>query len=205
MRKIITIGREFGSGGRLLGRTLAEYLGIAYYDKEIITEIANRTQLSEDYVKNVVESHPSPLLPVTVGRSFNPMGNPMFQITQSVYAEQTKIIKEMAENSDCVIVGRCADYILREMNPWKIFVYASMESKMERHRARDPEVRSLTDKELRQKIIQMDKGRAKYYEFYTGNKWGDKVNYDVCINTSGIDIKAHVPHIAHMYECMEVR
>ena len=137
--RIITVGREFGSGGRELGRRLADYLHIAYYDKEIITEIAKRTKLSEEYVHNVVEHHPYPLLPITIGRSFNPMGNPMFQITQAVYAEQTKILKEMGEQSDCVIVGRCADYILRDDKPFRIFVYADMESRIKRCQSRAPE------------------------------------------------------------------
>ena len=198
--KIITIGREFGSGGRELVRILADYLQIAYYDKEIITEIAKRTKLSEEYVHNVVEHHPYPLLPITIGRSFNPMGNPMFQITQTVYAEQTKILKEMGEQSDCVIVGRCADYILRDDKPFRIFVYADMESRIRRCQARAPEGENLTDKEMKQKIQAIDKGRSKYYEFYTGLKWGDKANYDFCINTANLDIKEAVPHIAHLFD-----
>ena len=198
--RIITVGREFGSGGRELGRRLADYLHIAYYDKEIITEIAKRTKLSEEYVHNVVEHHPYPLLPITIGRSFNPMGNPMFQITQSVYAEQTRIIKEMAETSDCVIVGRCADYILRDIKPWRLFVYADMDSRIRRCYARAPEGENLTDKEMKQKILSVDKGRQKYYEFYTGNKWGDMTNYDFCINTSNLIIKDAIPHIAHLFD-----
>ena len=198
--RIITVGREFGSGGRELGRRLADYLHIAYYDKEIITEIAKRTKLSEEYVHNVVEHHPYPLLPITIGRSFNPMGNPMFQITQAVYAEQTKILKEMGEQSDCVIVGRCADYILRDDKPFRIFVYADMESRIKRCQSRAPEGENLTDKEMKQKIQSIDKGRAKYYEFYTGLKWGDKANYDVCINTTNLNIKDAVPHIAHLFD-----
>ena len=194
--RIITVGREFGSGGRELGRRLADYLHIAYYDKEIITEIAKRTKLSEEYVHNVVEHHPYPLLPITIGRSFNPMGNPMFQITQAVYAEQTKILKEMGEQSDCVIVGRCADYILRDDKPFRIFVYADMESRIRRCHARAPEGEHLSDKEMKQMIQKVDKGRAKYYEFYTGEKWGDKSSYDLCINTSNVVIKELVPHLA---------
>ncbi len=200
MNKVITVGRQFGSGGRELGRRLADYLQIAYYDKEIVEEIAKRTSLSEEYIHNVVEHHPYPLLPITIGRSFNPMGNPMFQITQSVYAEQTNIIKEMAENSDCVIVGRCADYILRDIKPWRLFVYADMDSRIRRCYARAPEGENLSDKEMRQKILSVDKGRQKYYEFYTGNKWGDMTNYDFCINTSNLIIKDAIPHIAHLFD-----
>ena len=91
---VITLGREFGSGGRELGRRLADHLQIAYYDKEILSEIAKRTQLTEEYVHNVVEHHPYPLLPITIGHSLYP--DMTFQIQQSVYVEQSNIIKEMA-------------------------------------------------------------------------------------------------------------
>lgn len=129
MKRIITIGREFGSGGRELGRRLSE---------------------------------------------------------------------EMALKSDCVIVGRCADYILKEYRPMRIFVYADMESRMARCRAKAPEEEKMSDKELKQHILGIDKKRAKYYEFYTGHKWGDKLNFDLCVNTSGIVIKEIVPGMAAM-------
>ncbi len=191
---VITLGREFGSGGRELGRRLADHLQIAYYDKEILTEISKRTQLTEEYVHNVVEHHPYPLLPITIGRSLYP--DMTFQIQQSVYVEQSNIIKEMAAASDCVIVGRCADYILRDIKPFRIFVYADMESRIRRCHARAPEGEHLSDKEMKQMIQKVDKGRAKYYEFYTGEKWGDKSSYDLCINTSNVVIKELVPHLA---------
>ena len=192
--KIITIGREFGSGGRELGRRLADHLQIAYYDKEILTEISKRTQLTEEYVHNVVEHHPYPLLPITIGHSLYP--DMAFQLQQSVYTEQSNIIKEMAAASDCVIVGRCADYILHDIKPFRIFVYADMEARIARCHARAPEGEHLSDKELKQMIQKVDKGRAKYYEFYTGEKWGDKSSYDLCINTSNVVIKELVPHLA---------
>ena len=194
MRMVITLGREFGSGGRELGRRLADHLQIAYYDKEILSEIAKRTQLTEEYIHNVVEHHPYPLLPITVGHSLYP--DMTFQIQQSVYVEQSNIIKEMAAASDCVIVGRCADYILRDIKPFRIFVYADMESRIARCHKRAPEGEHLSDKEMKQMIQKVDKGRSKYYEFYTGEKWGNKSNYDLCINTSNVVIKELVPHLA---------
>ncbi len=191
---VITLGREFGSGGRELGRRLADHLQIAYYDKEILTEIAKRTQLTEEYIHNVVEHHPYPLLPITVGHSLYP--DMTFQIQQSVYVEQSNIIKEMAAASDCIIVGRCADYILRDIKPFRIFVYADMDSRIMRCHNRAPEGEHLSDKEMKQMIQKVDKGRSKYYEFYTGEKWGDKSHYDLCINTSNVVIKDLVPHLA---------
>ena len=113
--------------------------------------------------------------------------------------EQSRIIREMAEGGDCVIVGRCADYILAEYKPFRIFVYADMESKMERCRAKGPEHEKFSDKELRQHIQAVDKHRASYYEFYTGQAWGDKLHYDLCINTTNTVIKDMVPHLAKMF------
>ena len=198
MNKIITVGREFGSGGRELGRRLSETLGIAYYDQEIIIEIVKRTSLSKEYVQTIEEHRPVISFPIHIGRSFYPAIDPVFEQNMAVYQEQAKVIEEMAAKSDCVIVGRCADYVLREQNPFRLFVYADMESKMKRCRAKGPEDEKLTDRELKQKIQGIDKKRAKYYEFYTGNKWGDKLNFDLCINTTQTQIKEIVPAIAKL-------
>ena len=198
MNKIITIGREFGSGGRELGRRLSEALGIAYYDQEIISEIVKRTSLSKEYVQAIEEHRPVISFPIHIGRSFYPALDPVFEQNMAVYQEQAKVIEEMAAKSYCVIVGRCADYVLREQNPFRLFVYADMESKMKRCRAKGPEDEKLTDRELRQKIQGIDKKRAKYYEFYTGNKWGDKLNFDLCVNTTQTQIKEIVPALAKL-------
>lgn len=198
MGRIITIGREFGSGGRELGRRLAEELGIEYYDREILTQIAKHTSLAEEYIQNVVERQPHSLLPITIGRSFAYVEDYAFKQAQAVYQAQSEIIRELAEKSDCVIIGRCADYILREQKPLRIFVYADLESRIARCMDRRSEGENLTEKDLKKQILAMDKNRARYYEFYTGTKWGDKVNYDLCINTTGTVIKEIVPAIARI-------
>ena len=198
MNRIITIGREFGSGGRELGRRLSEELGFAYYDQEIISEIAQRTKMSEQYVQSIVEHKPSFSFPIHIGRSFYPAPAPVFDQSMSVYQEQARIITEMAHKSDCVIVGRCGDYILKEYEPFRMFVYADIESKMKRCREKASEEEKMTDKELKQHILGIDKKRAKYYEFYTGHKWGDKLNFDLCINTSRTVIKEIVPAVARL-------
>lgn len=200
MNRIITIGREFGSGGRELGRRLSEALGIAYYDQEIVSEIARRTEMSEQYVQSIVENRPSFSFPIHIGRSFCPMPSPALEQSLAVYQEQSRIITEMAQKSDCVIVGRCGDYILRDFEPFRIFVYADLESKMERCRAKAPEDEKMTDRELKQHILGIDRKRAKYYEFYTGHKWGDRLNFDLCINTSRTVIKEIVPVLARLFE-----
>ena len=199
MNRIITIGREFGSGGRELGRRLSEELGFAYYDQEIISEIARRTSLSEQYVQAIEEHLPMFSFPIHIGRSFYSLANPAFDQTMLVYQEQARILVEMAEKSDCVIVGRCADSVLKAYNPFRIFVYADMESKIKRCREKGPEEEKLSDKELKQKILAIDKKRARYYEYYTGHPWGDKLNFDLCINTTQTVIKEIVPAIAKLF------
>ena len=200
MNKVITIGREFGSGGREFGRLLAEKLGYEYYDKEIITEIAKKTSLSETYVKQIVEQTPHSLFPITTGNAFAYYGNNHLYNVQSIFREQTNVIKEMAKKSDCVIVGRCADYILEDLNPLKIFIYADEKSKIERCLKKVDEPESVNVKKLKKQIKNIDKNRARYYSFYTGKKWGDKLNYDICINTSDIEIGEAVSVIEKLFE-----
>ncbi len=199
MGRIITINRQFGSGGRELGKRLAEMLGIAYYDSEIITEIATRSGLATEYVNNIVEKKPIVYYPITIGRSFMTQPLQRVDFQSKIFGEQHALITELADKSDCVIIGRCADYILRDRKPLRIFVYADMESKIKRCREKGPEEERLTDKELRQKISGIDKKRAKYYEFYTGHPWGDKLNFDLCINTTQTAIKDLVSAIAKLF------
>ena len=200
MNKIITIGREFGSGGREFGRRLAEELGFEYYDKEIVTEISKHTSLSEEYVKHVVENAPHALFPITVGRSFTYADDYSIKQIQTVYAAKDEIIKELAEKSNCIIVGRCADYILKDYNPYKIFVYADLNSKIKRCMERLGPEDKADEKLIVKYIKKVDRRRARYYEFYTDNKWGDKRNYDLCINTTDTVIKEIVPIIAKMFK-----
>lgn len=197
MNKIITIGRQFGSGGREVGRRLAETLGIEYYDKEIVTEIAKNTSLSEEYVHSVIEKKPHPLFPITVGQSFFISDSYYLKQMGEIYAKQSEIIKELATRSDCVIVGRCSDYILRDFKPFRLFVYAEMQSRINRCRAR--EEGDADEKQIKKQIERVDKDRAAYYEFYTGKRWGAKENYDICLNTTDIDIKEVIPHLAKIF------
>ena len=198
MGRIITIGREFGSGGQELGRRLAEELQVDYYDRELLTEIAKHTSLAEEYIRNVVERQPHSLLPITIGRSFAYVDDYAFKQAQTVYQAQSKIIRELAEKSDCVIIGRCADYILQDKKPLRLFVYADMDSRVRRCMERRSDGENLTEKDMRKQIQTVDKNRARYYEFYTGLKWGDKRNYDLCVNTTGTVIKEIVPAIAKL-------
>ena len=201
MNKIITIGRQFGSGGREFGRRLAEELGIGYYDKEIITEIAKSTSMSEEYIKSFIEGKSQKLMPITIGRSFSHLDsfqvdNPAYKQIQSIYQAQSEIICNLAEKADCVIIGRCADFILKDYDPLRVFVYADIESRVARCMAKKREGENFTEKEMRKHILNLDKDRGKYYEFYTDQKWGDKYNYDLMLNLSFKDIPRVVKRIA---------
>ncbi len=190
MNRIITIAREFGSGGRELGVLLAEKLGYAYYDKEIISEIAKRTELSEEYVSAIVENRTHKMFPITIGRSIAMISNStLLQQDISIYREQSRIIREMAEKSDCVIVGRCADFLLKDQNAFRIFVYSDMQSRIKRCREKGYEGSDLSDKEIQKKISEIDKSRADYYKNYTDQEWGKKENYDLMVNTTDCNME----------------
>ena len=198
--RIITIGREFGSGGRELGKRIAEKLNIPYYDKEILQEISKKTSLAEEYISQVVENKPVFQYPITIANSFGLYDSDLNRTQNKIFAVQNSVIKELASKSDCVIVGRCADYILRDYNPFRIFVYADMESKIKRCREKKELDRGLSDKKMKRLIKKIDKHRRDYYEFYTGLSWGEKENYDICINTSGKKIKSVVDEIVKIFQ-----
>lgn len=191
MKKVITIGREFGSGGREIGRRIAEKLQFSYYDREIVTEIAKRTKLSEEYVERITEDRPYMPYPIHAGMSFHTAyyAYTEFDRSLAVFAEQHNIIKELAEKSDCIIVGRCADYVLKEKAPFRIFVFADTESKLKRCRERSPDDENLSDSKMKRNIRSIDRGRARYYNYFSQQKWGTRENYDLLINTSGKDIR----------------
>lgn len=122
--------------------------------------------------------------PIHIGRSFQPVMNYHASQSQNIFKEQRQIIREMSEKSNCVIVGRCADYILKDSNPFRIFVYADIESKIDRCRQKASKQENLTDKQLKQQIQSVDKHRAGYYELCTGNKWSNRRNYDLALTLS---------------------
>lgn len=200
MKKLITIGREFGSGGRELGVRLAAELGIKYYDKEILRKMAEDTSFSEEYISRTVETRQSRMLPITIGHSINVSSNYHIMQMQELYRAQTETIRELANDGDCVIIGRCADYILRDLKPFRIFVYADLESRVKRCMERRGEnEQSMTEQEIRRRILAIDKERAGYYSDFTFQKWGDKKNFDLCINTTELNIKECAQSLARFF------
>ena len=203
MHRVITIGREFGSGGREIGARLAGELGFAYYDKEIISAIADRSQLAEDYVNQVVENQIHSYYPITIAASFSASPeDSVYAVNRSIFAAQAEILSELAEKSDCVIVGRCADHILASHKPFRVYVYADMAHKIARCRARG-DSEGLSDKELEKRIRSIDKARAQYYRFYTGESHDDRMTYDLGINTSTIAVKDAVKVIAALVRAQD--
>ena len=187
--RIITLSREFGSGGRELGKRLSENLGIPCYDREIIRMIAEKHGFDEEYVSRVSEKSIQAAYPITIGKRFS--ATPSYQTRQAIAiaVEQQKIIENFAKQGDCVIVGRCADIFLEEDRPFKIFVYASEHAKLERCLGRTDENENLTPAMMRRKMREIDKERANLRSFHTGTKWGAKENYHLCINTTDKEIK----------------
>lgn len=186
--QIITVSREFGSGGRELGRRLAEALGVAYYDREIITAVAQRSGLAEEYIESVSERGVSAYYPITFGHTFA-YSTAMMDPQVEVMVEQNKLLKSLAEKGDCLIVGRCADVILADSKPLNLFVYADPASKFARCRARqDVNAEPLSDGELRRRMAKVDKDRARYRALLTDARWGDRTSYHLCVNTTGWDL-----------------
>ena len=197
--RIITISREFGSGGRELGKRLADALGFAYYDREIVSSIAEKCNLDEGYVENVLRKGLTINVPVTFGHTFYFYSDPTSENELKVLNMQQQIIKELAQRGDCVMVGRSSGIILEKYNPLRLFVYADMEWKVKRCRERASADEHLTDRELEKKIRQIDAGRARHQKLLTDRKWGDREGYDLCINTTRTVIKDIVPAIARLF------
>lgn len=194
--KIITISREFGSGGRELGKRLADILGFDYYDKEVIAAISQSRGLNEDYIERVLDNHAWQTVPITFRNSFGAaavMGIPQI----SLLLEQKNVIESIAKaGKDCVIVGRNADVILKSCKPFRVFVCAEMEAKIRRCIERAGAGAALTRRQIEQNIRRIDKNRAKTCELVSGEIWGRPVNYDMTVNTTGWEIKALAPAVA---------
>lgn len=195
--RIITVSREFGSGGREVGKRLAESLGIAYYDREIITAVAQRSGLAEEYIASISERGVDAYYPITFGHTFSYSAG-MIDPQVEVMTEQNKLLKSLAQKGDCVIVGRCADVVLREENPFNLFVYADLDSKIQRCKARQGVGEQLSDNELKRRMSKVDKDRARYRSLLADTRWGDKAAYHLCVNTTGWSMHQLVESLAPM-------
>lgn len=193
MAHIITVGREFGSGGRELGKRLADALHISCYDQEIVDEVTKLHGLDPSHVERISEADIRAAYPITIGRRFS-VPLIVSPDTIKVLVSQQKVIRSLASRGDCVVVGHAADVVLQEMSPMNLFVYADQESRLARCIQRasgDDNVRTI----LRQ-MERINKDRAACRELFTDSAWGKKETYHLCINTSGKEIKSLIPGIA---------
>lgn len=183
---IITLSREYGSGGRYLGKLLAEKLGIALYDKEFVTKLAKETGLSEQYISNN-EQKRDVLADLNSGYYFG-LNN-----ADELFVKESEMIKDIAEKESCIIVGRCADFILKDnKNIFKLFVYSSIENKINRA----VKYYGMDKEKAKKEIIRIDKLRGNHYKHYTGNEWKTPSNYDLCINSDSLGIEKTANYIA---------
>jgi len=188
---IITIARQFGSGGREIGERVAAALNIPIVDKELIKDAAERGNLHEDVIKKADESAANSLL-YTLAMGSNILGTTMhfgykMPLNDKLFILQSEAIKDYASKGSCVIIGRCADYVLRdEPNILRLFIYGDLDHREARVKERHPELKS---NQIVDVINKTDKRRSSYYNFYTGNKWGKYDNYDMAINSSTLGIE----------------
>ena len=193
MNKIITITREFGSGGRELGKRLAEKLGYKYYDKDIISRLLQKKGYDGQYI-DCIDKISNDDFPYTISKSFSLYSAHQKQATDLLVMEE-KIIRELASKSNCVFIGRSADLILRDYNTLNIFTYADMPSKVNRCKEKASPEEKLSDKEIIKNIKAIDKSRKKHYLLLGSDSWGAKENYNLCLNTTGMEIKDLIPTV----------
>ncbi|WP_295216523.1 cytidylate kinase-like family protein [Ruminococcus sp.] len=177
---VITISRQHGSGGREIGRKLAEQLGIPFYDNELIEQAAASSSIDKSFFENAETSGTSDLI-----RHLSEGVRHDLSVEDKVFLHQAQLIRQIASQGPCVIVGRCADYVLKDRkNVVKAFVYADLDSRQ----YRIAHIYQESDEKALNSIEKTDKKREHYYNFYSGQKFGDAANYDICLDSGVIGI-----------------
>ena len=189
--RVITISREFGSGGRTIGKKVAEKLGIPCYDAQIIQEMAKETGFTPDYVEEAGEYAPGGFLAAAfTNRAFGPTNEDILWVCQN------NVIVDLAQKGPCVIVGRCADYILKDKaDCLKVFIHASLDFRTNRI----VEVYGERDQSPEERLRDKDKRRAAYHRFYTNMKWGYAQNYHLTLDSGTLGIDKCVDLISQLY------
>lgn len=181
MDQIITIGRQFGAGGRALGKRLSKELGLPYYDKELLSEAAKLSGLSEIYLEQEDERATNSLLYSLVMGTRTLTGQPTLE--ELAWDANRRAVESVADRGGCIIVGRCADYVLRERtNLLRLFILDDLDQRIRHVSERD----HITPEQAEQKIRKMEKMRAAYYNSHTDSRWGAAESYDLCLNVSRI-------------------
>ncbi len=183
---VITISREYGSGGRIIGKMVAEKLGIPFYDNEIITMSAEESGINAEYFKEA-ENMAKSSISLSISMLYPSTEVYGMPLNEKIFITQSRVIREVAEEGPCVIVGRCADYVLRSNpNAINVFVHSSMVNRIKRVR----EVYGDTAHENLESIIKKaDKRRANYYAYFTDRKWGDARNYTLCLDSDKLGLE----------------
>lgn len=194
--RIITISREFGSGGRELGKRLADLLAWDYYDSEIVSAVARKSGMDEGYVANTLSNHGWRDMALTFRGTLSSPA--YFQSTKvALLLEQKKVLEEIAAlGKDCIIVGRNADIILEKYSPFNVFVCADRDAKLRRCLERAPEGEDLSEKDLLRQMKKIDEVRAQTRAIMSDSVWGQRGVYHLTVNTTGWDIKELVPAVA---------
>lgn len=190
---IITIGREYGSGGREIGEKLAERLSIPIYDKQLITEAVQASGICQEVFEQYDETATNSLLYSLVMGTYNV--NMPLPIPDQLFLEQFKVIQKLAKKGSCIFIGRCADYVLEE-NPHliSVFIQGDEEDKMKRIMKRN----NISESEAKKRMKSIDKARKTYYERYTNKSWGKTNSYDVTLNSSTFGIDRSVEFLYRM-------
>ena len=201
-KRIITISRAFGSGGRTIGKAVAQRLGIPYYDKELVDKVSEESGFHADFIEEAGEYAPvtnSFLFNIAVSPNPMAMMNTMSMADQ-LFVCQTNVIRNLADEGPCVIIGRCADYILKDReDALHVFIHADMEHRAARIVEKYGETRQSPQKRLTDK----DNKRRVYYKHYTNRNWGEAQNYHVCLNSGLVGVEKCadiIVDIAKMYE-----
>ena len=195
--RIITIGRQIGSGGSEIGMEVAKRLGIRCYDKQLIELACNYGELDQDVLAAAEEKRPNPFLYSVPRQMQNDKTGRGIAINDMVFNVQSEVIRQLAEKESCVIIGRCADYVLREQSGvTSVFIYADMNDRIRRLM----ETRKITRDEAITLIKKNDKSRRNYYECYTGKRWGAGASYDGTLNSAELGLDTCVDLICHLYE-----
>ena len=181
---IVTISRQYGSGGRYVGRILAQKLGIKFWDKELIESVAKESGMTEKFVSENEQK-----------REWVANLNSEYNSEDELYIAQTKVIKEIATQGSCVIIGRCADYILKDNpNVIRVFIYSDEDAKIKRAIKHY----NLNEKNAKKEIEKIDKERARHYKYYTNQEWGNLNNYDIALNSDYLGVEKTAQIIQEM-------
>ncbi len=202
MNSIITIGRQFGSGGREIGEKIAQKYGIGFYDKDLLKRAARESGMCTELFENNDEKPTSSFLYnlITDTYSFG-YASPYMEIpiSHKIFLAQFDTIKKIAAEGPCVIVGRCADYALSERDDCiNLFIYAPISDRIERIADQNPEETDMSA--IKDMIIKADKSRSSYYNYYSNKKWGRADSYDLCINSSMLGLEGTVDYLCNFID-----